>query len=148
MKKLLKTIAVGSLTIMLGAHAFAAEGDAATPVDDLVVNQADSLEELLRNIEQKRVTESREHTRREQVFTREKDQQARMLADAQAGERFVLMGGDCAEMVGDAWKLRGMACVIGDTWPDTWPGTGAEVALVAVAGSNEFSRSGRSGRIR
>ncbi|MFP6834756.1 MAG: hypothetical protein VB948_01450, partial [Pseudomonadales bacterium] len=80
MKKLLKTIAVGLLTIMLGAHAFAAEGDAAAPVDDLVVNQADSLEELLRNIEQKRVTESREHTRREQVFTREKDQRARMLA--------------------------------------------------------------------
>jgi biopolymer transport protein ExbB len=87
MKKLLKTIAVGLLTIMLGAHAFAAEGDAAAPVDDLVVNQADSLEELLRNIEQKRVTESREHTRREQVFTREKDQQARMLADAQAERR-------------------------------------------------------------
>ncbi len=86
MKTLLKRTAVGLLAFMLGGNAFAEEAGAAGSLGDLVVNKADSLEELLRNIEQKRVTESREHIRREQRFTREKNQQARMLADAQ-GER-------------------------------------------------------------
>jgi biopolymer transport protein ExbB len=83
MKKLLRTTAVGLLAFMLGVNAFAEE---AAPGDEVVVRQADTLEELLRNVEERRVTESRGHTQRERTFTREKDQQARMLADAQ-GER-------------------------------------------------------------
>jgi len=91
MKKLLKTTAVGLIACLLGAYAFGAE-EAAAPadadtVDDVVVNKADTLGDLLRNVEQRRVTESRENTQREQRFAREKDQQARMLADAQAERR-------------------------------------------------------------
>ena len=87
MKKLLRTTAVGILALLLGnnglgSNAIAEEAAAAAaPVDDVVVNQADTLEELLRNVEERRVTESREHSRREQRFARDKDQQARMLAD-------------------------------------------------------------------
>ncbi|MDH3641398.1 MAG: energy transducer TonB, partial [Gammaproteobacteria bacterium] len=93
MKKLLRTTAVGILALLLGnnglgSNAIAEEAAAAAaPVDDVVVNQADTLADLLRNVEQRRVTESREHSRREQRFAREKDQQARMLADAQAERR-------------------------------------------------------------
>lgn len=57
-----------------------------TPADDLKVNAAGNLDELLRNVEQRRVVESREHTQREAQFAKDKAAQARMLTDAQ-GER-------------------------------------------------------------
>ncbi|MFK7913756.1 MAG: hypothetical protein AB8B93_07560, partial [Pseudomonadales bacterium] len=50
----------------------------------VVVREANSLTELLRNVEQRRVTESRENKRREGVFNSEKNQQAKLLADAKA----------------------------------------------------------------
>ena len=55
--------------------------------DDLVVVPANSLDELLKNVEERRVVESREHVRREAEFKTRKDQQAKMLADAQAEKR-------------------------------------------------------------
>jgi biopolymer transport protein ExbB len=77
-------IKIGAGILALGLNGAALAEEAAP---DVVVNQADTLEELLRNVEERRVTESREHTQREQVFVREKNQQARMLADAQAERR-------------------------------------------------------------
>ncbi len=50
----------------------------------LQVNQANSLDELLRNVEQRRVVESSEHREREQRFQNDRAQQARMLANAKA----------------------------------------------------------------
>ncbi len=82
MKDVKIKIVAGILALGLNGAALAEE---AAP--DVVVNQADTLEELLRNVEQRRVTESREHAQREQTFVREKNQQARMLADAQAERR-------------------------------------------------------------
>ena len=87
MKTLLRITAVATLAFMVGVNALAEEAAAPAPVDDVVVNQADSLDELLRNVEQRRVTESREHTQREGRFAQDKAQQARMLADAQAERR-------------------------------------------------------------
>ena len=52
--------------------------------DAPVVIEANSLEELLRNVEQRRVVESRDHAARERRFRQEKDQQAKLLADAKA----------------------------------------------------------------
>ena len=46
----------------------AAEAAEPTPADDLQVNQANSLEELLDNVRERRVVESRAHTEREQRF--------------------------------------------------------------------------------
>lgn len=72
--------------LLLAAFAtvsFAEEGSAG----DLVVNKANSLDELQRLVEERRVTESREHTRREQVFAREKSRQQSMLNDAKAERR-------------------------------------------------------------
>jgi biopolymer transport protein ExbB len=58
--------------------------DAAAAEAEVVVREANSLTELLRNVEQRRVSESREASRREATFRREKDQQAKLLADAKA----------------------------------------------------------------
>ena len=55
--------------------------------DGIIVNQADSLEQLLQLVDERRVTESREHARREQVFAREKSRQQSMLNDAKAERR-------------------------------------------------------------
>lgn len=55
--------------------------------DDLQVVEANTLDELLKNVEERRVVESREHVRREAEFVARKDQQAKMLADAQAEKR-------------------------------------------------------------
>ncbi len=81
---------IGTAFAILAPFASAAEGDeaATAPVaSDLVVNQADTLGELLDNVEQRRVVESREHTRRETRFRNDKAQQAGLLADAQAERR-------------------------------------------------------------
>ncbi len=64
--------------------AFAEEGEPAPAADDLQVNQADTLDELLRNVEERRVVESRTNTEREQRFSRDKAAQAQLLRDAQA----------------------------------------------------------------
>ena len=82
MKKL-QFLAV-ALTMTLAPLAYAEEGEPAPVADDLQVNQADSLEELLKNVEERRVVESRTNTEREQRFSRDKAAQAQLLRDAQA----------------------------------------------------------------
>ncbi|MFM7121928.1 MAG: MotA/TolQ/ExbB proton channel family protein [Gammaproteobacteria bacterium] len=80
-----------ALVVALGVTPFARAAEAAadealepTPADDLKVTQAASLDDLLRNVEQRRVVESRDHANREAQFARDKAAQAKMLADAQA----------------------------------------------------------------
>jgi len=82
-KQTLKKAAWTLLMIFAASGSYAAEGEDA----GLVVNQANSLDELLRLVDERRVTESREHTRREQEFTREKSRQQSMLNDARAERR-------------------------------------------------------------
>lgn len=81
---ILRTSLISLLCIVLTATVMAEE---AAVVSDLEVNQADTLGDLLDLVEERRVVESREHTQREQRFVREKDQQAKMLADAEAERR-------------------------------------------------------------
>ena len=78
--------AVLGLAFAATAQEDAASGDAAG-ADDLAVVPANSLDELLKNVEERRVVESREHVRREEEFKTRKDQQAKMLADARAEKR-------------------------------------------------------------
>ncbi|MEM6707623.1 MAG: MotA/TolQ/ExbB proton channel family protein [Pseudomonadota bacterium] len=78
--KALSLAAVTGLMLSFGTHAAEGDAEAAAPV----VVEANSLEELLRNVEQRRVVESRDHSARERRFRQEKDQQAKLLADAKA----------------------------------------------------------------
>ncbi len=77
-----KTLLLAAL-LALAPQAIAEEA-APTAANDLVVNEANSLDELLQNVEDRRVVESREHTARERRFTQEKDNQQRLLNDAEA----------------------------------------------------------------
>jgi len=81
------TLALGFVPAASAEEAATAAAEAA-PVapaaSDLKVNPAGSLDELLRNVEQRRVVESRLHSEREAQFARDKAAQARMLAEAQA----------------------------------------------------------------
>lgn len=74
-------------TPLLGIALLGIAGVTAAAESDVVVNKASSLDELLRLVDQRRITESREHSRREQVFTREKAQQQTMLNNARAERR-------------------------------------------------------------
>lgn len=81
----LKLFAAASLT--LGATLFAPVSmaeEGAAPATDLVVNEANSLDELLENVKERRVVESRENTARERRFANEKAEQARLLKQAEA----------------------------------------------------------------
>ena len=72
------------------AFAWPAVGQETTADNDtstLEVVEANSLDELLKNVEERRVLESREHVQREREFRNRKDQQAKMLADARAERR-------------------------------------------------------------
>ena len=72
----------------LACHVSAQEEAAgATDADDLEVVEANTLDELLKNVEERRVVESRDHVEREREFRARKDQQATMLADAKAERR-------------------------------------------------------------
>ena len=77
-------IALGAALLGFATCGWAQEPDAA---DDLEVVEANSLDELLKNVEERRVVESREHLRREAEFRERKDQQAKLLADAKAEKR-------------------------------------------------------------
>ncbi len=77
-----KTLLLAAL-LALAPQAIAEEA-VPTAANDLVVNEANSLDELLQNVEDRRVVESREHTARERRFTQEKDNQQRLLNDAEA----------------------------------------------------------------
>ena len=67
--------------LMMMAHVSVAE-EAAPVASDLEVVKASSLDELLDNVEQRRVVESQEHSARERRFAQEKANQAKMLQDA------------------------------------------------------------------
>ena len=83
--KRLTRFSLGAAALCLAFGAAAQEDPAG--VDDLEVVEADTLDELLKNVEERRVVESREHVRREAEFRARKDQQAKMLADARAEKR-------------------------------------------------------------
>ena len=99
-------LAFGSAAVAAEAAA-EAEALEPTPADDLKVTQAASLDELLSNVEQRRVVESREHSQREATFARDKAAQAKMLADAKAeqGREERAEVDDEVECVIDAWKF-------------------------------------------
>ena len=75
-----------TLAVLLSFGGFATAQEAAVAADDLVVTEADTLDELLENVRERRVVESRLHTEREQKFARDRASQAKLLQDAQ-GER-------------------------------------------------------------
>lgn len=87
--KVKETVLTGAKIVALGLAVLGFMGaahaeDAAT---GLVVTQASSLDELLENVKQRRVVESRENAAREQKFASEKASQAQMLKDAQDERR-------------------------------------------------------------
>jgi biopolymer transport protein ExbB len=83
---------MGALVAMLAASVAPvalAQEEATAPAEaapqvNLEVRSAGSLNELLRNVEQRRVVESREHTEREAQFRRDRDAQGRLLSEARA----------------------------------------------------------------
>lgn len=86
-KKSVMNLSKGLIAAALLAASFAQAEETAPAADELVVNQASSLDELLDNVEQRRVVESRENTAREQQFAREKASQARLLKNAEEERR-------------------------------------------------------------
>ena len=81
---------LGAATLALSATIFAPASmaeEGTAPASDLVVNEASSLDELLENVQARRVVESRENTAREQRFASEKAQQAGLLRQAEAERR-------------------------------------------------------------
>ena len=89
MKLFNRSMAAGAAFIGVGlfSAAPALAQDAAGGASTLEVVQANSLDDLLRNVEQRRVVESAEHRQREQRFQNDKAQQAKMLGDAKAERR-------------------------------------------------------------
>ena len=81
----MKTCLLGIVVLAASVAVQAQEEE--TGVDDLEVVEVNTLDELLKNVEDRRVVESREHVRREAEFQSRKDQQAKMLADARAEKR-------------------------------------------------------------
>ena len=79
-------VAFGAALLAAAAFGWAQEAQDASG-DDLEVVEANTLDELLKNVQDRRVVESREHVRREAEFQARKDQQAKMLADAKAEKR-------------------------------------------------------------
>jgi len=67
--------------------AFGAQAAEEEANDAPQVNQANSLDELLRNVEERRVVESAEHRQREERFRNDQARQAQMLDDAKAERR-------------------------------------------------------------
>ena len=85
MIRTMKTCLVG--IAVAAAVGLQAQETAEAGVGDLEVVEVNTLDELLRNVEERRVVESQEHLRREAEFQARKDQQAAMLADARAEKR-------------------------------------------------------------
>ena len=69
------------LVAALSATAVAEEAESEAIVE---IVQPSTLDELLKNIEDRRVVESKEHAARERRFAQDKANQAKMLKDAQA----------------------------------------------------------------
>ncbi len=83
-RNILHTSLISLVCLLLTMPTFAEEAAVASDLEPVV---ADTMGDLLDLVEQRRVVESREHAQREQRFVREKDQQAGMLADAEAERR-------------------------------------------------------------
>ena len=83
MKKLYRVLLLGGL-LVAAPLAVAQEGSAAADTQPV---KADSLDELLRNVEDRRIVESREHVQRERRFQNDKTAQAELLAGAEAERR-------------------------------------------------------------
>ena len=86
-KKSVMNLSKGLIAAVLLTASFAQAEETAPAAGDLVVNKASSLDELLDNVEQRRVVESRENTSREQQFAREKANQAQLLKNAEEERR-------------------------------------------------------------
>ena len=69
------------LAAVLSATSVAEEAESEAIVE---IVQPSTLDELLKNIEDRRVVESKEHAARERRFAQDKANQAKMLKDAQA----------------------------------------------------------------
>jgi len=83
MKNSMRTVLMAGVLALTAPFAVAEEAAAtAAPADDLVVNQANSLDQLLDNVQQRKVVESKEHTARERRFAQERANQAKLLQDA------------------------------------------------------------------
>lgn len=95
-------LAAGPLWAQEAAPAQGAEGAAS----DLTTTEANSLDELLKNVQERRVVESRLHREREQRFTREKTQQANMLAQAKAERTAEEQRSDRLETTFDENEIR------------------------------------------
>ena len=83
MKKIHRILVLGSL-LVAAPLALAQEASSAADTEPV---QANTLDELLRNVEERRVVESREHVQRERRFQNDKTAQAELLADAEAERR-------------------------------------------------------------
>lgn len=95
--------------LLLSLAGFASAQEAAvepTPEDDLEVVQADTLGDLLKAVEERRVVESRAHREREQEFARDKANQAKLLADAKAERKREEQRSDRLETAFDENEIR------------------------------------------
>ena len=102
MNKLHRILIFGSLLIA----AYPAWAQEATSAADTQPVEADTLDELLRNVEERRVVESREHAQRERRFQSDKTAQADLLAGAQAERRSEERRSDRLETQFDENEIR------------------------------------------
>ena len=72
---------------LLAALLLALSAGAQEATSDLTIVEANTLDELLKNVEERRVVESREHNEREARFRAAREDQQQMLQDAQAERR-------------------------------------------------------------
>jgi biopolymer transport protein ExbB len=83
-KHILSGLFAGMMMVAAPIWAQEAEQEQVGGTDDLQVTEANSLDELLENVQERRVVESRLHSEREARFRREKDQQQQLLQEARA----------------------------------------------------------------
>ncbi len=84
MKTTMKQTLFGMLLLCVAPFVMAEEAEAPATASDLVVNEANTLDELLKNVQERRVVESREHSERERRFAQERSNQQKLLDDARA----------------------------------------------------------------
>ncbi|MGD8417911.1 MAG: MotA/TolQ/ExbB proton channel family protein [Pseudomonadales bacterium] len=107
-KKLISGVVFG-LLLSLAGTVYAQEAADATPEtapDDMKVVEADSLEDLLQAVKERRVVESKLNQQREQEFARDKAAQGRMLDQAKAERKREEERSDRLETTFDENELR------------------------------------------
>ncbi len=82
LKYTLSGLFAGLLLMGAATGAMAQQAEGQSPQLDLQVTEADTLEQLLENVRERRVVESRQHAEREARFVRERAQQQQMLTEA------------------------------------------------------------------